>query len=95
MGFKYFRFLNVWIEHPNFKHVVQDAWNVDIQGNSMWKLHQKLKPLSRTLSQWSKTTIGNVPDKVKEWEEKLQHLENEYIDNDRDDAIFEMHHVDE
>ena len=58
---KYFRFLNVLIEHPDFKHVVQDALNVGIQGYSMWKL----KLLSKTLNQWSKTTIGNVHDKVK------------------------------
>ena len=29
----------------------------------MWKL----KLLSKTLSQWSKTTIGNAHYKVKEW----------------------------
>lgn len=46
--------------------IVQDAWNTNITGNAMWKLHQKLKITNRRLSEWSRSVIGNVYEHVKE-----------------------------
>ncbi|XP_060182548.1 uncharacterized protein LOC132612262 [Lycium barbarum] len=78
----YFRFLNFWTEQEDFLEVVQNVWDENIPGNAMWRLHQKLKLLSKRLIDWSRITIGNVHDQTKEWEEKLQALEDlELIDN--------------
>ncbi|XP_060194903.1 uncharacterized protein LOC132624090 [Lycium barbarum] len=65
------------------KHLVRtEVWGRNITGNAMWRLHQKLKILSKKLSDWSRTTIGNVFDQTKDWEEKVQVLEDlELIDN--------------
>ncbi|XP_059277778.1 uncharacterized protein LOC132031942 [Lycium ferocissimum] len=56
--------------------IVEDTWNVQISRNPMWILLQKLKILSKKLSQWSREVIGNVYDKVNVWEAKMQDLEN-------------------
>lgn len=71
---RYFKFLNFWTYQPDFKIVVQNAWDVDITGNSMRRLHQKLKLQSGALSLWSKEQVGNVYSKVKEWEVKMELL---------------------
>lgn len=39
--FKYFRFLNCWVNQPDFIEVVQNCWNIPVQGNAMWIFHQK------------------------------------------------------
>ncbi|KAH0714761.1 hypothetical protein KY285_007590 [Solanum tuberosum] len=87
----YFKFLNFWIDQPNFKDVVQEAWNEDVDGNSMRRLHLKMKNVSHKLSLWSRKHIGNVFDKVKEWEAKMLDLETDYIENDNDDLRPQIH----
>nr|XP_009786204.1 PREDICTED: uncharacterized protein LOC104234350 [Nicotiana sylvestris] len=88
---KYFKFLNFWIDRPNFKTIVQEAWNIDVEGNYMRRLQLKLKQVSSKLSQWSREKIGSVFDQVKEWEHKMQDLETEYIDNDVEDLRPQVH----
>ncbi|XP_059295379.1 uncharacterized protein LOC132048699 [Lycium ferocissimum] len=75
-GIKYFKFLDFWTEQPNFYQLVEETWNVRIFGNPMWILQQKLKILSKKLSQWSRDVIGNVYDEVNMWETKMHDLEN-------------------
>ncbi|WMV14246.1 hypothetical protein MTR67_007631 [Solanum verrucosum] len=55
--------------------VVEESWNSHVQGNSMWILQQKLKTLSKKLTNWSKEVIGNIFDQVIWWESKIQALE--------------------
>ncbi|XP_070054624.1 uncharacterized protein [Nicotiana tomentosiformis] len=47
----------------------------------MWKLHTKLKLLTKRLSQWSRETIRNIHEQVINWEEKVQRLEELEIAN--------------
>lgn len=54
---KFFKFLNLWVEHKDFLSVIQQAWEENIYGNPMWILHQKLKRTSKSLSTWSRTTF--------------------------------------
>ncbi|XP_060202996.1 uncharacterized protein LOC132631439 [Lycium barbarum] len=81
---KYFKFLNFWIDLPNFMETVQDCWNEDIKGNPMWRLQCKLKKLSRILSTWSRQNIGDVNDQVRDWEAKVELLEELDIMNNID-----------
>ncbi|XP_060187015.1 uncharacterized protein LOC132616547 [Lycium barbarum] len=52
----YFRFLNFWTEQKDFMDLVKQTWNTNIIGNLMWRLQQKLKILSKKLSDWSRIT---------------------------------------
>lgn len=47
---KYCKFLNCWVDQPDFLDVVQKCWERPVQGNVMWLFHQKLLRLSSTLS---------------------------------------------
>ncbi|XP_059295411.1 uncharacterized protein LOC132048739 [Lycium ferocissimum] len=78
---KYFRFLNFWTLQPSFLQVVQSSGEEEVQGNSMWILQEKLKKLSKKLSQWYKDTIGDVFQQVKNYEELVLDKEHK-MDND-------------
>nr|XP_009783630.1 PREDICTED: uncharacterized protein LOC104232192 [Nicotiana sylvestris] len=56
-------------------NLVEEVWSSNIRGNALWKLQQKLKKLSKRLTQWSKEEIGNVHEQVKLWESKMNDLE--------------------
>ncbi|XP_070048945.1 uncharacterized protein [Nicotiana tomentosiformis] len=79
---KYFRFLNFWLDQPDFDHVVKDCWETQVQGNVMYTLRQKLKKLTHCLGKWSKESIDNVFDKVEEREKKVKDLEIKYEQDD-------------
>ncbi|KAG5606113.1 hypothetical protein H5410_027605 [Solanum commersonii] len=66
---KYFKFLHCWVENENFMHTVKECWEREVQGNPMWKLHQKMKRLASTLSEWSRREFGDIFTAVKEYEE--------------------------
>ncbi|KAG5606640.1 hypothetical protein H5410_028132 [Solanum commersonii] len=51
------RFLNSWIDQPDFYDVVEKEWRIHVKGYPMWIMQQKLKNLSKKLSVWSKDTI--------------------------------------
>ncbi|KAH0742162.1 hypothetical protein KY290_035205 [Solanum tuberosum] len=52
-----------------------------VTGNPMWKLHQKLKRVTDTLSNWSKHEYGDIFRKVKEFEETIRNFEAELMTN--------------
>lgn len=55
--------------------LVQEVWNMQVQGNAMWRLQCKLKALSKRLSQWSRNIIGDINEHVSSWEAKVHILE--------------------
>lgn len=57
---KYFKFLDFWTEQPDYLGVIQNAWNIEVHGNPMWKMHLKLKNVRKHLSWWSKNSIGDI-----------------------------------
>ncbi|KAH0714774.1 hypothetical protein KY284_007679 [Solanum tuberosum] len=71
--------------------MVQEAWDEDVGGSSMRRLYIKMKNVSRKLSLWSREHIGNICDKVREWEAKTLDLETDYIENDNDDLRPQIH----
>ncbi|KAM3394231.1 hypothetical protein P3S68_003233 [Capsicum galapagoense] len=53
-GYKYFKFLDFWITHSDFKNVVSTEWSKYLNGNTMWRSQYKLKRLGKRLTQWSR-----------------------------------------
>lgn len=62
-------------------NLVEQVWSNHIT----WRLQQKLKLLSKKLSQWSRDNVGNDFDHVKLWETKMQDLEEHdtFTNNDQ------------
>ena len=73
---KYFKFLNCWVDNPNFLNIVKACWERDREGNVMWKF-QKLKILPNNLSSWSKQEFGDIFLQVKEYEQKVKSCRGE------------------
>lgn len=84
-GIKYFRFLNFWTDQPTFMQFIEEAWNTQVTRNSMWILQQKIKILSRKLTQWSREVVGNVFEQVNHWEDRMKTLEG--LDLARNDEL--------
>nr|XP_009768439.1 PREDICTED: uncharacterized protein LOC104219445 [Nicotiana sylvestris] len=66
---------------PGIDVVVEKVWRNHVNGNPLWRLQQKLKMLSKRLTQWSKEDIGNVFDQVHYCENKMKDLEQSDILN--------------
>ncbi|XP_019227829.1 PREDICTED: uncharacterized protein LOC109209105 [Nicotiana attenuata] len=90
---KYFRFLDFWTNENGFKEVVKQAWDIEVHGSPMWKFHLKLKNTCRCLSHWSKTSIGNIFDNVKDLEKKMDDLEQKTITNNTDINRAELNRI--
>ncbi|XP_075074951.1 uncharacterized protein LOC142162598 [Nicotiana tabacum] len=85
---KYFKFLNLWIEHAEFQDVVKNIWEEEYLGNPMWTLHQKLKKVSTRLSSWSRETYGDIFEDPKRLKKQIEFLEQLLVeDNNEDNRI--------
>ena len=58
---------------------VKNCWDRPVEGNVMWKFHQKMKRLSNTLSVWSRNKFGDIFQKVRLYEEQVHEAEQNYI----------------
>lgn len=90
---RYFKFLDFWTTQDDFMQVVQDAWNIKVDGSSMWSFHLKLKNTCKKLSYWSKHTIGNIFDKTKEFHRRIEELEDKCLDDNSDNNRMELNRV--
>lgn len=69
MGKRPFGFINALGEHEQFLKVVKRAWEVRIEGNTMYKFVSKLKSVKQALKKWSWEGFGDIFAKVEELEE--------------------------
>ncbi|XP_019253967.1 PREDICTED: uncharacterized protein LOC109232667 [Nicotiana attenuata] len=69
---KTFRFLNFWTKHESFKAVVKENWTADFCANPFVLFNHKLKKLKKVLSSWSRTTYGDIFQKIASLEEVVQ-----------------------
>ncbi|KAG5585870.1 hypothetical protein H5410_046304 [Solanum commersonii] len=90
---KYFKFLNCWAEHPNFLDMVKSCWEREVEGNSMWRFHQKLKRLSNTLTTWSRREFGDILMKVREYKEKVRTAEEKLIQEQTNSNRAALHEL--
>lgn len=78
---KPFRFLNFWVEHASFKEVVKQNWNADFSANPYVLFNHKLKKVKKALSGWSKSTYGDIFQKIASLEEVVIVHEAEFEAN--------------
>ncbi|XP_060212097.1 uncharacterized protein LOC132639674 [Lycium barbarum] len=78
---KYFRFLNLWVDQAGFYDLVKLHWNSEITGNIFWVVHQKLKLVSKALSEWSRSQVGDIFLKLQLMEENASHCEETWMNS--------------
>ncbi|XP_057793237.1 uncharacterized protein LOC131009849 [Salvia miltiorrhiza] len=73
-GPKPFRFINAWVNHPDFERVVRESWNRnDFSGWKCYVFKEKLKRLKEDLKKWNKESFGSIDQNL----EKLKTEINE------------------
>jgi exonuclease III len=71
-GPKPFRFNNFWLDHKNFKKVVEDCWRgQEVTGWMAFVLKEKLKALKMCLKDWHKSEFGCVENKISKIVEEI------------------------
>ncbi|XP_060201759.1 uncharacterized protein LOC132630196 [Lycium barbarum] len=69
---KHFKFLNFWTKHDTFIDVVKENWETDVVANSFWTFNVKLKKMKQVLSQWSRSTYGDIFQQITNLEEVIK-----------------------
>lgn len=60
-----FRFEEMWLENPECKEVIRDAWKDNDREGQRRKLWPKLGGCRRSLKEWSKARLGNNMKEMK------------------------------
>ncbi|XP_059295467.1 uncharacterized protein LOC132048800 [Lycium ferocissimum] len=69
---KSFKFLNFWTKHDTFLDVVKYNWETDVLANSFMTFNVKLKKMKKVLSTWSKSTYGDIFQKITNLEDVIK-----------------------
>ncbi|KAG5576483.1 hypothetical protein H5410_056617 [Solanum commersonii] len=88
---KYFKFLHRWVDNKNFLETVQKCWDREVTSTPLRQLHQKMKRLTTTLSNWSKKEYGDIYTKVKEFGETIRKVEEELLTNNTETLRQQLH----
>ncbi len=60
--------------HPELKDLIQEWWNIRIDGTTMYKLTQKWDNIRRNVKGWAKSSFGDLFKTKGGVEEKLKKL---------------------
>ena len=66
-----FKFLNVWLKHPNCLDIIRQSVFALVLGRGKRAFQQNLIRLKLCLKTWNKDVFGNVFQRVKEAEEEV------------------------
>ncbi|XP_074277141.1 uncharacterized protein LOC141600791 [Silene latifolia] len=68
---KQFKFLDCWIDHPDFHHQVAAAWTSRVTGNSMFRFMAKLKNTRGCLKQLHAAHFSSIGDRIEKLRTEL------------------------
>lgn len=85
-----FRFHSMWLQHPDFKALVQDFWvSLRFYGCPMFILASKLKALKVKLKAWNKSHFGDINTQVKSCKATLDLIQTEISLHGPSDVRFQ------
>ncbi|XP_019465320.1 PREDICTED: uncharacterized protein LOC109363510 [Lupinus angustifolius] len=82
-----FRFLKMWMKHPDCSRVIDEAWKEEIVGCPMFILSEKLKRLKVNLKNWNWDVFGNSHHRVQEALSTVENIQS-CINNDGPNEDF-------
>ncbi|XP_057790938.1 uncharacterized protein LOC131008050 [Salvia miltiorrhiza] len=72
----FFKFLNMWILHPDFHEVVRNSWNQDYDTTCpIFRVMAKLKRLKHVLKDWNKNTFRKVDIMLADFQQELLEIQ--------------------
>ncbi|XP_057785445.1 uncharacterized protein LOC131002988 [Salvia miltiorrhiza] len=84
-----FRFLNMWIDHPDFLTVVRDSWEEAVPTPCpIIKVMLKLKRLKGKLRDWNRNGFGNIDDQLATLQQELAVIQDNIAANGYNEDNF-------
>lgn len=66
-----FKFCDAWLQHPDFFHIVREAWSLEVHGCHMYRLVQRLKQVKQKLRRLHRGNFSNIDSRVQQIQEDL------------------------
>ncbi|XP_057779879.1 uncharacterized protein LOC130998477 [Salvia miltiorrhiza] len=77
-----FRFLNMWVLHPDFQNLTHNSWSGDVDVRCpIFKVMFKLRRLRADLKTWNRTVFGNVDDQIMVYQVALLEIQQRISQN--------------
>ena len=90
-GLKPFRVFDAWLHNKDFNKVVRDCWSANQpMGWGGYALKCKLQKIKQRLKTWSEEDCGDLGNKVKLIQHKLNDLENSLTAQPTDQQVQEL-----
>ena len=88
---KPFRFEQLWLEHKDFKDIVNQWWQETVPptGIVTYRFQQKLKTLKAKIRTWNKEEFGNIFEDKKRLTNELELLNQKGMDEGWDEDMKE------
>ncbi len=96
-----FRFEKMWTLHPNLESLIQEWWNINVEGTALFRVAAKLKNVKKSIKFWNKTTFGNIfenknkiVEELKDIQDKIQADGYELVSREEEsDKLVELHDI--
>lgn len=72
---KAFRYCNIWSKHPDFLHIVEEGWAMQVEGCKIYQVVKKLKALKQKLKILHKRNFSNVINEANKDREEVHKLQ--------------------
>lgn len=61
---KPFRFFDMWKYHEDFLYIVEEAWKIEVKGDPMYAVGERMKSVKAKLKRWNREVFGRIDVKV-------------------------------
>ncbi|XP_057803315.1 uncharacterized protein LOC131018618 [Salvia miltiorrhiza] len=86
---RFFKFLNMWTEHPEFSDLVTSSWTGTTAASCpIYTVMSKLKRLRKDITAWNRTVFGNVDRLVMETQQELLLIQEQIAQDGYTEELF-------
>ncbi|XP_026410361.1 uncharacterized protein LOC113305555 [Papaver somniferum] len=69
-----FKYFGGWMEHPDCKRIIMEAWNSNQFGSASYSLAKNMSTVKNVLKRWNKTVFGNIKHRIYELKKNIEKL---------------------
>ncbi|XP_077253652.1 uncharacterized protein LOC143892704 [Tasmannia lanceolata] len=70
------RFHNMWLMDTSLYEIVERAWNIQFDGNPMFRATKKLKEVKKSIKEWNDKTFGRIDTKIPMLKQNLEGIQS-------------------
>lgn len=80
-GAKPFKYFGPWMNPPQCKTIIDNAWTTNTNGSAAYCYTRKLKSVKHSLNRWNKETFGNINTNITNIKQKLDEANQNLTSN--------------